>query len=127
MDTGKQKVIVICGPTTSGKTSISVELAKKIDGQIVAADSMQIYRDMDIGTAKITKDEMQGIKHYLINIVNPNQRYSVAQFKMDAEKAIEEIIKNGKVPIVVGGTGQYINCLVYNIEYNDIERKFARK
>lgn len=121
MDTEKQKVIVICGPTTSGKTSISVELAKKIDGQIVSADSMQIYKDMDIGTAKITKDEMQGIKHYLINIVNPNQRYSVAQFKMDAEKAIEEIIKNGKVPIVVGGTGQYINCLVYNIEYNDIE------
>lgn len=117
----KPKVIVICGPTASGKTALSIELAKKIDGEIVSADSMQIYKDMNIGTAKPEDDEKQGIKHYLMDYISPQQRYSVAQFKNDATKAIEEIIEKGKTPIVVGGTGLYIDSLIYGIEYNDIK------
>ena len=117
----KPKVIVIVGPTASGKTSLSIELAKKINGEIVSCDSMQIYKDMDIGTAKPTQEEMQGIPHYLIDNVEPNQRYSVADFKKDAENAIEEILSKGKTPIVVGGTGLYIDSLIYGIEYNDIK------
>ena len=117
----KPEVIVICGPTASGKTGLSIELAKKINGEIISGDSMQIYKEMDIGTAKVTREEMQGIKHYLIDIIEPNQRYSVAEFKKDAEKAIEEIINKGKTPIVVGGTGLYIDSLIYGIEYQNIK------
>ncbi len=117
----KNKVIVICGPTASGKTALSIELAKKIDGEIVSCDSMQIYKDMDIGTAKPTLEEMQGIKHYLIGYVSPEERYSVADYKKDAKTAIKEIIEKGKVPIVVGGTGLYIDSLIYEIEYQDIK------
>ncbi len=117
----KPKVIVICGPTASGKTGLSIELAKKINGEIVSCDSMQIYKDMTIGTAKPTKDEMQGIKHYLIDCVSPEERYSVADYKRDATEAIENIISDGKVPIIVGGTGLYLEALIYNIEYNEIE------
>ena len=117
----KSTVIVICGPTASGKTALSIELAKRINGEIVSADSMQIYKDMDIGSAKVTEDEMQGIKHYLIDCVYPNERYSVANYKQDAKAAIEEIIGKGKTPIVVGGTGLYIDSLIYEIEYKDIK------
>ena len=117
----KEKVIVICGPTASGKTALSIELAKKINGEIVSADSMQIYKDMDIGTAKPTLEEMQGIKHYLMDFVSPDERYSVADYKKDAKKAIREIIKKGKTPIVVGGTGLYVDSLIYEIEYPEIE------
>ncbi len=117
----KPKVIVICGPTASGKTALSIELAKKINGEIISSDSMQIYKDMDIGTAKPSKEEMQGIKHYLLDFVEPNQRYSVAEYKKDAEAAIEEILAKGKTPIIVGGTGLYIDSLIYGIEYQDIE------
>ena len=116
----KPKVIVICGPTASGKTGLSIELAKKINGEIISADSMQIYKEMDIGTAKVTKEEMQGIKHYLIDIVSPDERYSVADFKKDAENSIEEILKKNKVPILVGGTGLYIDSVIKGIEYNEI-------
>ena len=117
----KPKVIVICGPTASGKTSLSIELAKKINGEIISCDSMQIYKDMNIGTAKVTKDEMQGIKHYMIDFVSPDTRYSVADYKIDAEKAIETIINNGKTPIIVGGTGLYVDTLIYGIEYPEIK------
>ncbi len=117
----KPKVIVIAGPTASGKTALSIELAKQIDGEIVSSDSMQIYQDMDIGTAKVTKEEMQGIQHYLIDFVSPNQRYSVSDFKKDSEIAIEKILSKGKVPIVAGGTGLYIDSLIYGIEYPDME------
>ena len=117
----KEKVIVICGPTASGKTALSIELAKKINGEIISADSMQIYKDMDIGTAKPTKEEMQGIKHYLLDFVSPEERYSVAQYKQDAKAAIKEIIAKGKTPIIVGGTGLYIDSLIYEIEYSDIK------
>ena len=117
----KPKVIVICGPTASGKTALSIELAKKINGEIISADSMQIYKDMDIGTAKVEKEEMEGIKHYLLDFVSPDSRYSVAEFKLDATKAIEEILEKGKTPIIVGGTGLYVDTLIYGIEYNDIK------
>lgn len=117
----KEKVIVICGPTASGKTGLSIELAKKIDGEIVSCDSMQIYKDMTIGTAKPTEEEMQGIKHYLIDCVSPENRYSVADYKKDAIEAIRKIIEKGKIPIVVGGTGLYVESLIYGIEYNEIE------
>ena len=117
----KPKVIVICGPTASGKTALSIELAKKINGEIVSADSMQIYKDMNIGSAKVTNEEMQGIKHYMIDCVSPDERFSVADYKMNAKNAIEEIIKKGRTPIVVGGTGLYIDALIYEIEYKDIK------
>ena len=117
----KKKVIVICGPTASGKTALSIQLAKKIDGEIVSCDSMQIYKEMNIGTAKPTLEEMQGIKHYMIDTISPEQRYSVADYKKDAKKAIREIIEKGKVPIVVGGTGLYVDSLIYEIEYPNIE------
>lgn len=117
----KPKVIVICGPTASGKTALSIELAKKIDGEIVSADSMQIYEDMNIGTAKPTKEEMECIKHHLIGYVSPEERYNVARYKKDAIKKIEEILKRGKNPIVVGGTGLYVNSLVDAIEYEEVQ------
>ena len=117
----KPKVVVICGPTASGKTALSIELAKKINGEIISCDSMQIYKDMNIGTAKPTKEEMQGIKHYLVDYVLPTKRYSVADYKRDAEKSIKKILEKGKVPIIVGGTGLYIDSLIYNIEYPEIK------
>jgi tRNA dimethylallyltransferase len=117
----KPTVVVIVGPTASGKTAISIELAKKINGEIVSSDSMQIYKDMDIGTAKVTKEEAQGIKHYLVDFVSPDKRYTVSDFKKDAENAIEEILAKGKTPIVVGGTGLYVNSLIYGIEYQDMK------
>ena len=104
-----------------GKTKLSIELAKKIDGEIISADSMQIYKYMDIGSAKPTKDEMQGIKHYLLDFVEPNERYSVANFNKDAKKAIKDIVAKGKTPIIVGGTGLYVDSLVLGIEFEDIE------
>ena len=117
----KPKIIVICGPTASGKTALSIQLAKKINGEIVSADSMQIYKDMDIGTAKPSIEEMDGVKHYLIDNVSPTIRYSVANYKKDALNAIEEILKKGKTPIIVGGTGLYVDSLVNGIEYDDLE------
>lgn len=117
----KPKVVVIVGPTSSGKTALSIELAKRIGGEIISSDSMQIYKDMNIGTAKVTKEEMQGIKHYLIDFVPPNQRYTVSDFKKDATRAIKEILREAKIPIVVGGTGLYVNSLIYGIEYQDMQ------
>ncbi len=117
----KPKVIVIAGPTASGKSNLAVELAKKINGEIISADSMQIYKDMNIGTAKISKEEMQGIKHYMIDFVEPNKRYSVSSYKKEAEKAIKEILSKNKTPIICGGTGLYINSLIYGIEFQEEE------
>ena len=117
----KPKVIVIVGPTASGKTALSIECAKKFNGEIISSDSMQIYKDMNIGTAKVTEEEAQGIKHYLVDFVSPEQRYSVSDFKRDAEESLEEIIAKGKTPIVVGGTGLYVNSLIYGIDYQDME------
>ena len=116
-----KKIIVICGPTASGKTALSVELAKKINGEIVSCDSMQIYDEMLIGTARPTLEEMQGIKHDLVGCIKPTMRYSVSEYKKEAEKAIKEILSKNKVPIVVGGTGLYVNSLIYGIDYPEIE------
>jgi len=117
----KPKVIVICGPTASGKTGLSVKLAQRMNGEIISCDSMQIYKDMNIGTAKVTEEEMQGVKHYLVDFVSPDTRYSVSDFKRDCDIAIKEILANGKIPIVVGGTGLYVDSLIYGIDYPDIE------
>lgn len=117
----KEKVIVIGGPTASGKTALSIELAKKINGEIISADSMQIYKEMNIGTAKPEKEEMQGVKHYMLDIITPEERFSVADYKIKAKKAIKEIIEKGKIPIIVGGTGLYIEALIYEIEFLQIE------
>lgn len=116
-----EKVIVICGPTASGKTSLGIEVAKLTNGEIISCDSMQIYKDMDIGTAKPTKEEQIEAKHHLIDFVSPDKRYSVAEYKKDAEEAIEKILKEGKTPIIVGGTGLYLNSLIYGIDYPEIE------
>lgn len=117
----KPKVIVIAGPTASGKTALSIQLAKRINGEIISADSMQIYKEMDIGTAKPTLEEQEGIKHYLLDFLSPEERFSVSQFNELAKKAIQEILDKGKVPIIVGGTGLYIDSLVYGIEFNKTE------
>ena len=110
---------IIAGPTGVGKTSLSIRLAKKINGEIVSADSMQIYKFMDIGTAKVKDEETEGIPHYLINIKDPTEEYSVAEFSQDARNIILEIIKKGKIPIIVGGTGLYLNALLYGINYEE--------
>ncbi|MDQ2087009.1 tRNA (adenosine(37)-N6)-dimethylallyltransferase MiaA [Herbivorax sp. ANBcel31] len=112
-------VIVVVGPTASGKTKASIGLAKEIQGEIVSADSMQVYKYMDIGTAKPSNEEMDGIKHHLINEITPDTEFSVAKYQQLAYKYIDEILKKDKVPIVCGGTGLYINSLIYNIEFAD--------
>ena len=115
----KPTIVVICGPTASGKTALGIELANKLHGEIISCDSMQIYKEMDIGTAKPTEEERKMAKHHLIDFVSPDKRYSVADFKKDANRTIENILSRGKMPILVGGTGLYINSLIYNIEYNE--------
>ncbi|WKY46412.1 tRNA (adenosine(37)-N6)-dimethylallyltransferase MiaA [Eubacteriaceae bacterium ES3] len=107
----KPDVIVILGPTASGKTGLGVEVAKKIGGEIISADSMQIYKFMNIGTAKVTEEEMEGIPHHLIDFVMPNEDFSVADYKDLATQKIWEIVERNKIPMVVGGTGLYINSL----------------
>ena len=117
----KKKVIVICGPTASGKTSLGIQIANLVNGEIISADSMQIYKDMDIGSAKPTIEERAQATHHLVDFVDPDRRYSVADFKKDAESKIKEILEKNKVPIIVGGTGLYVNSLIYNIHYNEVE------
>ncbi len=114
-----KNVIIILGPTASGKTSLSIELAKKTNGEIISADSMQIYKYMDIGTAKPDEEERSGIMHYLIDEVNPDEEFSVARFKELALKYTKEILDKGKLPIIAGGTGLYINSLIYNINFSE--------
>ena len=113
------KVIVIVGPTASGKTGLSIELAKKYNGEIVSADSMQIYKDMNIATAKPTIEEMCGIKHHLIDFLNPGETYSVGQYVLDAENAISDILSRNKTPIVCGGTGLYVDSLINGINFTE--------
>ena len=117
----KNKVLIIAGPTAVGKTNLSIELAKKLNGEIVSTDSMQIYRYMDIGSAKITKEEMDGVKHHMIDAVDPDTPFSVAEYKNLASKCIEDIISRGKLPILVGGTGLYINALTCNMDFTEAE------
>lgn len=108
-----QKIIIIAGPTGVGKTALSIEVAKKYNGEVVSADSIQIYKGLDIGSAKVTKEEADGIVHHLIDIVSPESEYSAGDYAKDAKKAISEIAKKGKIPIVVGGTGMYITSLLF--------------
>nr|WP_317358426.1 tRNA (adenosine(37)-N6)-dimethylallyltransferase MiaA [uncultured Tyzzerella sp.] len=118
----KKPLIIIAGPTACGKTDSSILLAKKINGEIISADSMQVYKYMDIGTAKIKEEEKQGIKHYLIDEFYPDEDFSIAIFKEMATKYIEEIQNKGKIPILVGGTGFYINSVIYNNDFNKIDK-----
>ncbi|MFH1671270.1 MAG: tRNA (adenosine(37)-N6)-dimethylallyltransferase MiaA [Candidatus Portnoybacteria bacterium] len=115
------KLIVVLGPTASGKSSLAVRLAKEFNGEIVSADSRQIYKEMDIGTAKITKEEMEGVPHYLIDVVRPDQGFTLAQFKKKAIEIIKDIQKRGKLPFLVGGTGLYIQSVVDNLNIPEVK------
>ncbi|MEG2108141.1 MAG: tRNA (adenosine(37)-N6)-dimethylallyltransferase MiaA [Clostridium sp.] len=117
-------ILVITGPTAVGKTELSIRLAKKLNGEIISADSMQIYRYMDIGSAKIKSEEMEGVTHHLIDIVNPKEPFSVADYKRIGEKCINDIFRRGKLPIIVGGTGLYINALTCNMDFTDAESDY---
>ncbi|MCX4364837.1 MAG: tRNA (adenosine(37)-N6)-dimethylallyltransferase MiaA [Bacilli bacterium] len=114
-------IIVVVGPTAVGKTKMSVELAKIYNGEIINADSTQVYRGMDIGTAKVTKEEMQGIKHHLLDICDVEDLYTVYDYQKDAREKIEEIKNKGKIPILVGGTGLYIKAALYNYDFVDTD------
>ena len=117
-------IIVIAGPTAVGKTKLSVELAKKINGEIINADSTQVYRGMDIGTAKVTEEEKENISHYLFDIKDIDEDYTVYDYQKDCRECISDILKKGKVPILVGGTGLYIKAALYNYEFKDEDTKY---
>ncbi len=120
-------VIVIVGPTASGKTSLSIDFAKSVGGEIICADSRTIYRELDIGTAKPSDEERRLVKHWCLDIVNPDQRYSAVQFQVYAKRKIKEIQNRGNVPIVVGGTGLYINSLIYDYKFPEINPELNDK
>lgn len=117
------KIIVILGPTAVGKTKMSIELAKKLNGEIINADSMQFYKGLNIGTAKITDKEKENIKHHLFDILEVDEDYSIYNYQKDGRKKIEEIISNSKTPIIVGGTGLYIKALLYDYKLNETNIK----
>lgn len=117
----KKPLIILTGPTAVGKTKASIGLAKALNGEIISADSMQVYKYMDIGSAKIRPEEMQGVKHYLIDELQPNEEFHVVRFQQMAKAAMEEIYAKGKIPIVVGGTGFYIQALLYDIDFTENE------
>ena len=121
----KQPMVILTGPTAVGKTNLSIELAKRINGAIISADSMQVYKYMDIGSAKIMPQEMQGIKHYLIDELLPSDEFNVFIFKEMAKKALEEIYSNDQIPIIVGGTGFYIQALLYDINFTEQDTDIA--
>ena len=113
----KTPLIILTGPTAVGKTDLSIKLSKELNAEIISADSMQIYKYMDVGSAKVTKEEMDGVKHYLIDEVTPDYSFSVSEFQERANKYIEEITENGKKVLVTGGTGLYLNSLIYNMDF----------
>ena len=119
----KEPLIILTGPTAVGKTELSIALAKAVNGEIISADSMQVYRYMDIGTAKITKEEMQGVKHYLVDEIEPSDGFDVARFKSMATNAIQKIRENGHIPVVVGGTGFYIQAITKDIDFTQAEQE----
>lgn len=114
-------MIILTGPTAVGKTAASIRLAKAIGGEIISADSMQVYKHMDIGSAKVTKEEMDGVPHYLIDILQPWEEFNVTVFQKRAKEALEEIYSHGKIPIIAGGTGFYIQALLYDIDFTEHE------
>ncbi len=117
----KRPLVIITGPTASGKTALSIELAKQIGGEIISADSMQVYRHMDIGSAKVTKEEMDGVPHHLIDVLDPSEEFNVVRFQEMARKAMEGIYERGKIPIIAGGTGFYIQALLYDIDFTETD------
>ena len=117
----KQPLVVLTGPTAAGKTKLSIELARAINGEIISADSMQVYRHMDIGSAKIRPEEMEGIPHYLVDELKPWDEFHVVRFQQMAKKAMEQIYANGHIPIIVGGTGFYIQALLDDIDFTEQE------
>ena len=117
----QKKLVVLTGPTAVGKTKLSISLAKKIGGEIISADSMQVYRHMDIGSAKIRPEEMEGVRHHLIDVLDPSAPFDVVQFQQMAKKAMEEIASRGHIPILAGGTGFYIQSVVYDIDFTEAE------
>lgn len=125
----KKPLVVLTGPTAVGKTKASIELAKSIGGEIISADSMQVYRYMDIGSAKISKEEMEGIPHYLVDVLDPREDFHVVKFQEMAKDAMEKIYSHGHIPILVGGTGFYIQALVYDIDFtnNDEDTSIRQK
>ncbi|QDP40259.1 tRNA (adenosine(37)-N6)-dimethylallyltransferase MiaA [Radiobacillus deserti] len=118
----KQQVVVVVGPTAVGKTALSVEIAKAFNGEVISGDSMQIYKGMDIGTAKVTEAEQQGIPHYMIDIKEPAESFSVAEFQTLVEGYIEDISQRGKLPVIAGGTGLYIQAALYGYEFSETKR-----
>ena len=125
----RKPLIILAGPTAVGKTSLSIRLAKETGGEIISADSMQVYRHMDIGSAKITKEEMGGVPHYLVDVLEPEEEFNVVRFQQMAKEAAERIWKKGKIPLVVGGTGFYIQALLYDIDFteNDGDESYRRQ
>ena len=117
----KKPLIVLTGPTAVGKTNLSIRLAKKIGGEIISADSMQIYKKMNIGTAKISPEERAGVPHYLVDELDPGEEFNVVAFQQMAKKAMKQIYENGHIPIVVGGTGFYIQALLYDVDFSEHE------
>ena len=124
-DVTKPPIIVLTGPTSVGKTKASIGLAKVVGGEIISAESMQVYRHMDIGSAKIRRDEMEGIPHYLVDVLEPDEEFHVARFQQMAKQSMEQIYANGHIPIVVGGTGFYIQALLYDIDFSEGEENTA--
>ncbi|ABX42740.1 tRNA (adenosine(37)-N6)-dimethylallyltransferase MiaA [Lachnoclostridium phytofermentans] len=124
-----QPLVILTGPTAVGKTKLSIDLAKSINGEIISADSMQVYRHMDIGTAKITPEEMEGVTHYLVDEFEPDEEFNVVKFKDCAKEAIREIYSKGKVPIIVGGTGFYIQAVLKDIDFteNDSDTPYRKE
>ena len=121
----KRPLIILTGPTAVGKTAASIGLAKAVGGEIISADSMQVYRHMDIGSAKITEEEMQGIPHYLVDVLDPEEAFNVVRFQEMAKAAMQKIHDNGHIPIVVGGTGFYIQALLYDIDFTENDSDFS--
>lgn len=119
----KKPLIVLTGPTAVGKTSLSISLAKAVNGEIISADSMQVYKGMDIGSAKIRKEEMQGVTHYLVDILEPEEEFHIVKFQELAKAALEEIYAKGKIPILVGGTGFYIQAVTRDIDFTQAEQE----
>ena len=119
------KIIVVSGPTASGKTALAVELAKLYGGEVISADSMQIYTDMDVASAKATPEEQQGIPHHLMNFLDPSQSFSVAEWVGMAGKCADDILARGKTPVICGGTGLYISSFVDNLQFDDSECDYA--
>lgn len=122
----KRPLIILTGPTAVGKTALSIRLAKKVNGEIISADSMQVYKGMDIGSAKVSKEEMDGVKHYLIDVLDPSDEFNVVKFQEMAKETMKEIYSKGKIPIIAGGTGFYIQSILYDIDFekNENDREY---